>query len=619
METPQQTKKNMYKKKLASINIPSLTKAPQVKIPQRQSKKSPAPLPRRAMIGSELSFGSLHFNPSPNHIGDLSSDRGRPDNFLNVLRGSQKMSAFENSMKKPSFPTNPIIHNPNEMSSYTKLMTSFGEYPSFQVEGPSPISFGNLLNIQSSDQKEKTDFSMLTSIKQPMFTPGTGLAQSLKFSFQNRDNIDNRMFQDALSHMQDNLGNVVPVSDFGGKLSASLKEAATGGPGESFRDKDPKPMFVSNIVHNQNIYINQNSKTGGSLVSSNKLGGINVRSSLKRPKFYNEALVTSSLTPASEHFQLEGRVKPKVSQFISSTKTSNLDKRSHMVFQSQAIAKTDLIDGPNAIIIPKRISKMMPSLRRVIVPKGRMMSQRSGMLDSVEPELKLEVRVCLAKPSNTALKFFLSEFRKFERNLEKREIYIQRAHYVSKSGKTYIVNPDMEKITSAGFSLTSGAQVKSVIDRTNSLQPTVFDQDFYDTTLRDEEGCQDIIRNTFLFREREKQPVLYRKIVTAILSLRADIFDNLKGLKSLSGAEHFMKYFNLQVPIKQQYFSSLPLKDRAKLMCFFFCKFFNRNKLLGLFGQFWPEIKIHHEYKTHKKMWGFVEKWMWLEGILVGE
>ena len=602
LETPQQTKKNMYKKKLASINIPSLTKAPQVKIPQRQSKKSPAPLPRRAILGSELSFGSLHFNPSPNHLGDLSSDRGRPDNFMNALRGSQKMTAFENSIKKPSFPANPIIHNPNEMNSYTKLMTSFGEYPSFQVEGPSPISFGNLLNIQSSDQKEKTDFSMLTSIKQPMFTPGTGLAQSLKFSFQNRDNIDNKMFQDALSHMQDNLGNVVPASDFGGKLSASLKEATVGGPGESFRDKDSKPMFVSNIVHNQNIYINQNSKTGGSLVSSNKLGGSHVRSSLKRPKFFNDALVTSSLTPTSEHYQVEGRVKPKVSQFISSTKTSALDKRSHMVFQSQAIAKTDLIDGPNAIIIPKRISKMMPSMRRGVVQKGRVMSQRSGGMESVEPELKLEVRLCLAKPSSAALKFFLSEFRKFERVLEKREIYVQRAHYVSKSGKTYIVNPDMDKITSAGFSLTSGVQVKSVIDRTNSLQPTVFDQDFYDTTLRDEEGCQDIIRNTFLFREREKQPVLYRKIVTAILSLRSDIFNNLKGLKSLSGAEHFMKYFNLQVPIKQQYFSSLPLKDRAKLMCFFFCKFFNRNKLLGLFGQFWPEIKIHHEYKTHKKM-----------------
>lgn len=594
-ETPQQTKKDNYKKKLSSICIPSLIKKPQVNIPQQKSKKSPAPRPRRGMMGSELSFGSINFKPSPNPGIDISSERFNKDNPLNSLRNNtnNKILNFENVASRPSFP------NMADLTSYGKAMMSFGEYPSFQGEIGHPGSFSNLLNIQHLESKDKPDSGMLTSIKNPVFTPGTGLG--MKFSFNNNENAGDRIFGDALSKLQESPKMPILGPNFGSKLGLPVKENQVNKGDNS----DGKQMFVSNFVQNQNIYINQtpnSNKGGGSIVSSSKLANIALPRNLKSKAFYGKQnLVTSSLTPREELFVGNKIAKQPVSKFISNSKTSALDKRSHLIFQNQKIPKHDLIDGSEKIIFPRRVNKFS-SIRSKKSKKGRHQSIIDKSSDGVQPEMRLEAKFCLAKPNRNSINFFLSEFKKFQRSLETKEIYIQRAFYESKTQKDYIVNPDIGKFESAGFSMGSNIMSKSVVDRTNSLHPTVFDEDFYDSTLKDEEGCQDIIRNTFLFDVRDSKPVLYRKIVRSILSLRTHIFDNLKGVKSMSGAEHFMKYFNLQVPIKQQYFGGLGLKERAKLMCFFFCKFFNRNKLLGLFGQFWPEVRIHHEYKTHQKM-----------------
>jgi hypothetical protein len=140
-------------------------------------------------------------------------------------------------------------------------------------------------------------------------------------------------------------------------------------------------------------------------------------------------------------------------------------------------------------------------------------------------------------------------------------------------------------------------------DDKSLVSATMFDDHFYNHFLLKSDSFLNVVYNTFLMSlQTESKVEVFKKYLQTMEELKTWMFQEFDEKKGFSNAEQFMKYFNLQVPIDQQYFSGLSVKDRVKLICFFFCKFFNRNILMTQFGDVWETVRIHHKYKTHSKM-----------------
>lgn len=121
--------------------------------------------------------------------------------------------------------------------------------------------------------------------------------------------------------------------------------------------------------------------------------------------------------------------------------------------------------------------------------------------------------------------------------------------------------------------------------------------------MANENTLLNIVHNTFLLNLKKlNTKKIFLNFIQQLEKIKIWVYEECQQNNSISNSEQFMKYFNLQVPIKQQYYSYLPVQDKVKLMCCFFFKFFNRIQLFTLFGDFWSKIKLYFEYKTHIKV-----------------
>lgn len=184
-------------------------------------------------------------------------------------------------------------------------------------------------------------------------------------------------------------------------------------------------------------------------------------------------------------------------------------------------------------------------------------------------------------------------------------IKMEKAVLETDGRKKLLFNESNKSNKMTSLNLSFGSKSITVQDGGKSVISTkIFDETFYNKYLLDEQSFMNTVYNTFLFQLKEgNQTKLMENYLAIMEELKTWMFQEFEHNKTYSNAEQFMKYFNLQVPIKQHYYSGLAVKDRVKLMSFFFCKFFNRNILMTLFGNIWPEIKMHHNYKTHIKMY----------------
>lgn len=155
------------------------------------------------------------------------------------------------------------------------------------------------------------------------------------------------------------------------------------------------------------------------------------------------------------------------------------------------------------------------------------------------------------------------------------------------------------------FNRSNYTKSMSVLDESKSfISVKIFDETFYNKFLLKDDSFNNILHNTFLLKLKKEDTFdLFKNYLEIMDEMKTWMFQEFEEGKGYSNAEQFIKYFNLQVPINQQYFSGLSVRDKIKLICFFFCKFFNRNIIMTLFGDVWPQIKIHHNYKTHSKMY----------------
>lgn len=159
------------------------------------------------------------------------------------------------------------------------------------------------------------------------------------------------------------------------------------------------------------------------------------------------------------------------------------------------------------------------------------------------------------------------------------------------------LNKSSIKITSQNKNLSMHSMIKT------EMSSKIFDETFYNKYLVNEESFLNVVHNTFLIKLKQASTKnVFINFMNILEDLKKWMFEEFEKKQIYSNAEQFMKYFNLQVPIKQDYYSCLSSQDKIKLMCFFFCKFFNRTQLLALYGDFWPHIKLYFDYKTHSKL-----------------
>lgn len=207
-------------------------------------------------------------------------------------------------------------------------------------------------------------------------------------------------------------------------------------------------------------------------------------------------------------------------------------------------------------------------------------------------------------PDPNKLKIIEKSVSDMKTSLLKKGIRLDKAILLNNTQKKVLFDDRLgtQKFNSHNKSLYSKSYAL-ISDGRSALSSTIFDETFYNQYLLKNDSFLNVIYNTFLFNlKNESNLEPFKKYLETMDELKTWMFQEFDEKKGFSNAEQFMKYFNLQVPINQQYFSGLSNKDKIKLICFFFCKFFNRNVLMTQFGDVWPQVKIHHNYKTHSKM-----------------
>lgn len=129
---------------------------------------------------------------------------------------------------------------------------------------------------------------------------------------------------------------------------------------------------------------------------------------------------------------------------------------------------------------------------------------------------------------------------------------------------------------------------KNKYDLVKKDSDNIFNEYFFNNYLHPENNLKTIIKiinNTFLTKS------LNRKYIETLRQLPNEAYKQFEKVPT-SDAKQFMKYFYLQVQIKQSYYNELSNQDKIKIMCYFFIKFFNTNQISLLFEHFWPNIKI---------------------------
>jgi hypothetical protein len=125
----------------------------------------------------------------------------------------------------------------------------------------------------------------------------------------------------------------------------------------------------------------------------------------------------------------------------------------------------------------------------------------------------------------------------------------------------------------------------------------IFNQEFFNKYVCPFRSLCNVLNNTFISKSDTMQNT-HKNLLSNIKNLQNKTYDEFDKNK-ISDAEKFMKYFYLQIPIKQVYYNLLPYQSKTKIICCFFFQFFNSVQLLVLFGDFWPKIKLYIPYKNN--------------------
>jgi hypothetical protein len=201
-------------------------------------------------------------------------------------------------------------------------------------------------------------------------------------------------------------------------------------------------------------------------------------------------------------------------------------------------------------------------------------------------------------------KYICKYIKEMKTNFLKLGIRIDKAAITQNNDKRILFDDSLGNNKFLSFNKSNCSKSMSILDGSDSfISAKIFDETFYNKYLLNNDSFNNILHNTFLHKLKNEESFdLFKKYLGTMEEMKTWMFQEFEEGKGYSNAEQFMKYFNLQVPINQHYFTGLSTKDKIKLICFFFCKFFNRNILMTQFGDVWQEIKIHHNYKTHSKM-----------------
>ena len=201
-------------------------------------------------------------------------------------------------------------------------------------------------------------------------------------------------------------------------------------------------------------------------------------------------------------------------------------------------------------------------------------------------------------------KYIYKAIKEMKTNFLKLGIRIDKASIIQNNDKRILFDDSLGNNMFSSVNKSNCSKSMSILDGSDSyISAKIFDDTFYNKYLLNNDSFNNILHNTFLHKLKNEATFnLFKRYLDTMEEMKTWMFQEFEEGKGYSNAEQFMKYFNLQVPINQHYFSGLSTKDKIKLICFFFCKFFNRNILMTQFGDVWNDIKIHHNYKTHSKM-----------------
>ena len=232
---------------------------------------------------------------------------------------------------------------------------------------------------------------------------------------------------------------------------------------------------------------------------------------------------------------------------------------------------------------------------------------KDSLIKESSQMMEMDLNLELLLPRSENLKSLLeSVMEEMKGKFEEAGVDIKDFCFQTESQKEMVSKPRIMSLPVTQINKQSMPLTRSVIitkEYTSEIDEVkLFDKDFLNRHLHNKEAFSNIINNTFLkVLKTEGDQNLFKRYSNNMDKLKPWMFSQLEYSKKMSNFEQFLKYISLQVPIKQCYFAKLNIMDRVKSVCYFFCKFVHREKMMELSGDFWSEVNIGTSKKNKSK------------------